>query len=846
MIQELVSTSMASCNIFFLFILVSFLTFATAHAQSDSDPVYLFHNCPMGNTTDGSTFQSNLNILLSSLSDNAPDNNGFYNNTVSGQNPSDSVFGLFMCRGDVPSQLCHQCVQNATHRLSSECSLAKQAVIWYDECTVRYSNNSFFSTFSTRPRIGLLNTANISNQESFMTLLFQTMNKTANEAAAAVGNKFATRQAYISGFQNLYCLAQCTPDLSLSDCRRCLSGVIGDLPWCCQGKQGGRVLYPSCNVRYELYPFYRSIEGPEDSGFSEDPTYLNHNCSTNVTAGSTFKMYVETLLTYMSTNATDGKMFYKGSVENIVNGLFMCQGGLPSGLCQQCVTKATLRISSACNSFQEGVIWYSHCMLRYSYRYFFSRVQKIPTFQLLKVTSASSSAPEQEFFAFTLSTMLANLAKETQDSDERYLTKSSKLNALQTLYALSQCTQDLSSDDCRGCLEDINGNIPWSLLGSVGGRVLNPSCSLRFELFQFYGFGDQPQRPKSGDPSPSPHKGKRKVSLLLTMILIIVPTIVSVILFFLVYYLIKSKVRKSAKTILKENFGNESVTLEPLQFSLTVIEVATNNFSKENRIGKGGFGEVYKGILLDGRQIAVKKLSKSSKQGANEFKNEVLLIAKLQHRNLVTFIGFCLEDQNKILIYEYVLNKSLDYFLFDFGLARIIEIHEDQASTNRIVGTYGYMSPEYAMLGHFSEKSDVFSFGVMVLEIITGKRNANSYDQPYGVGDGLSSYVWRQWRSDSLCILDPSIKEKYCEEEVIKCTQIGLLCVQQNPDARPTMMEVVSYFSNHSIELPDPEEPAFFLHGRMDSRPVPHSKQHTNGHTPFSINEMPTSQFLPR
>ncbi|KAL5142588.1 Cysteine-rich receptor-like protein kinase 19 [Glycine soja] len=639
---------MASYKILFLFTLVSFINFATIQAQEEesSTPVYLFHNCSGGNTTAYSTFQLNLWTLLSSLTSNAS----------SKQTPQTLSLDC-SCAG-----------------VMSLLSFVKQAVIWYDECTVHYSNRSFFSTVDTKPRVGLLNTANISNQESFMRLLFDAMNETADEAARpTTGNKFATRQTNISGFQRLYCLAQCTPDLSPNDCRTCLRTVIGDLPWCCEGKQGGRVLYPSCNVRYELYPFYRS-EGewvPSDSQFSEDSNYLYHNCKTNVT-GSAFKMNLETLLSYMSSNAMNRMDYYEG-VEDIVYGLFMFRGDLPSRLCQQCILNATQKISTECNSFQEAVIWYNHCMLRYSNRHFFSQVEKNPTFEILNLITTSDPASDQDFFTYTLTKTLVNVTEAARDRNERYVTKSTKLNDLQTLYTLAQCTQDLSTDNCVGCLDDINGKIPWSRVG-IGGRVLYPSCNLRFELFQFY-------RDRDGAQQPSP-------------------------------------------------VGHESATLKPLQFNLDVLEAATNNFSHDNKIGKGGFGEVYKGVLLDGRQIAIKKLSKSSKQGANEFKNEVSLIAKLQHRNLVAFVGFCIEEQDKILIYEYVPNKSLDYFLFGLTLCTFKHL-------NYLIG---YMSPEYAMFGQFSEKSDVFSFGVMVLEIITGKKNLSSYE-PHRVVDGLLSYV---------------------------------------------------------------------------------------------------------
>uniref|UniRef100_A0A0R0IHW4 Gnk2-homologous domain-containing protein n=1 Tax=Glycine max TaxID=3847 RepID=A0A0R0IHW4_SOYBN len=462
---------MASYKILFLFTLVSFLNFATIQAQEEesSTPVYLFHNCSGGNTTAYSTFQLNLWTLLSSLTSNAVSSTGFYNTTVIEANPSNSVFGLFMCR----------------------------VVIWYDECTVHYSNRSFFSTVDTKPRVGLLNTANISNQESFMRLLFDAMNETADEAARpTTGNKFATRQTNISGFQRLYCLAQCTPDLSPNDCRTCLRTVIGDLPWCCEGKQGGRVLYPSCNVRYELYPFYRS-EGewvPSDSQFSEDSNYLYHNCKTNVT-GSAFKMNLETLLSYMSSNAMNRMDYYEG-VEDIVYGLFMFRRDLPSRLCQQCILNATQKISTECNSFQEAVIWYNHCMLRYSNRHFFSQVEKNPTFEILNLITTSDPASDQDFFTYTLTKTLVNVTEAARDRNERYVTKSTKLNDLQTLYTLAQCTQDLSTDNCVGCLDDINGKIPWSRVG-IGGRVLYPSCNLRFELFQFY-------RDRDGAQQPSP------------------------------------------------------------------------------------------------------------------------------------------------------------------------------------------------------------------------------------------------------------------------------------------------------------------------------------------------------
>ncbi|XP_058778514.1 cysteine-rich receptor-like protein kinase 10 [Vicia villosa] len=355
--------------------------------------------------------------------------------------------------------------------------------------------------------------------------------------------------------------------------------------------------------------------------------------------------------------------------------------------------------------------------------------------------------------------------------------------------------------------------------------------------------------------------------------------------------------------MLKENFGDELKTLESLQFKVATIEAATNKFSKENEIGKGGFGIVYKGVLSDGQQIAVKKLSINSGQGSIEFQNEILLIAKLQHINLVTLLGFCLEEREKMLIYEYVPNKSLDYFLFDhkkhrvldwferykiiggiargilylheysrlkvihrdlkssnilldnnmnpkisdFGLARIVTIDQEPGRTNRIVGTYGYMSPEYAMHGQFSEKSDVFSFGVIIIEIVSGKKNVRPIE--LDDFDDLLSIAWRKWRSETpLELLDPVLKDSYSRSEVIKCIQLGLLCVQESPLDRPTMAQVVSYLSNLLVELPFPQEPAFSMdrRTRLNITRESSSGQFNSNSLVSSINDMTKSQFFPR
>ncbi|CAL2249591.1 unnamed protein product [Prunus armeniaca] len=328
-------------------------------------------------------------------------------------------------------------------------------------------------------------------------------------------------------------------------------------------------------------------------------------------------------------------------------------------------------------------------------------------------------------------------------------------------------------------------------------------------------------------------------------------------------------------------------------FYLQSILDATDNFSDANKLGQGGYGPVYKGKFLGDQEIAVKRLSRASGQGLQEFKNEVVLIAKLQHRNLVRLKGYCIKGEEKILLYEYMPNKSLDIFIFDhtksmvlnwemrfniilgivrgllylhqdsrlriihrdlktsnilldeemnpkisdFGLARIVGGKETESNTNTVVGTYGYMSPEYALDGTFSVKSDVYSFGVVLLEIISGKKNTGFYQTKQTFS--LINYAWRLWTENKASeLMDRTLDESCNKSQFMKCVNVGLLCVQEDPVDRPTMSNVLTMLDSEIAISPTPKQPAFLLRrGNNSSTASSSTKPETFAEITTSLEE---------
>ncbi|XP_031266315.1 uncharacterized protein LOC116124717 [Pistacia vera] len=364
--------------------------------------------------------------------------------------------------------------------------------------------------------------------------------------------------------------------------------------------------------------------------------------------------------------------------------------------------------------------------------------------------------------------------------------------------------------------------------------------------------------------------GRNKQRLLAT---VLSTTAVAILLLgcFLIYYFwirkLKSKANEGSKKRLNDpsaagDLNSNAPNL--ITYNFHDIEVATDRFSFENKLGQGGYGPVYKALLPNGQEVAVKKLSKTSTQGYEEFRNEVMLTAKLQHVNLVRLLGFCTDREEQMLIYKYMPNKSLDYYLFDpirrytldwrkrvhiiegitqgllylqeysrltiihrdlkasnvlldeemrpkisdFGMARIFAKDELEANTGRVVGTYGYVPPEYVKRGIYSTKSDVYSFGVLVLQIISGNRVSFLY----GAEENLSllDYAYELWKENKgMEFMDPSLDDTDSSCKLLKCLQIALLCVQENPNDRPSMLGVFSMLKHEISEIMSPKKPAF-------------------------------------
>ncbi|KAL1190778.1 putative cysteine-rich receptor-like protein kinase 16 [Cardamine amara subsp. amara] len=599
------------------------------------------------------------------------------------------------------------------------------------------------------------------------------------------------------------------------------------------------------------------------------------------------------LLSYLASNVSAQGGFYNASFGQGTDRVYAagtCLQGAQPTRCSKCIDRVSKRLTDECQNQTEGFDWTykkTHCMIRYSNRSFFGLVEMKPFYYECNTADFQVNLTEVDQTWYVL--MLRLIDAATSPSNPMYYGAGTQnINGTpRDIFGFVQCSKDISPGNCAKCLKQNLNDTRLNCHGSTGsGMSLSTSCFMRWQLSSFWNLFPKVFESKTS-PTPPREKDDRKISKGIIVGVSVVLALVITVLLALVYTLCRRKKpiqefateRRSMTTYGTEppnEAADDITTSGSLQFDFKAIEAATSNFQNSNKLGRGGFGEVYKGTFPNGTEVAVKRLSKTSGQGEEEFKNEVLLVAKLQHRNLVRLLGFSVEGEEKILVYEFVPNKSLDYFLFDhkkrgeldwrkryniiggitrgilylhqdsrliiihrdlkagnilldadmnpkiadFGMARNFRVDQTEANTIRVVGTFGYMPPEYVANGQFSMKSDVYSFGVLTLEIIVGQKNS-SFHQIDGLVGNLVTYVWRLWNNKTLLeLVDPAMGEDYNKDEVIRCIHIGLLCVQENPADRPTMCTVYQMLTNTLITLPVPQPPGFVFRVRSEQNPL--------------------------
>ncbi|PHT34987.1 Cysteine-rich receptor-like protein kinase 2 [Capsicum baccatum] len=425
----------------------------------------------------------------------------------------------------------------------------------------------------------------------------------------------------------------------------------------------------------------------------------------------------------------------------------------------------------------------------------------------------------------------------------------------ETAYVLADCWKTLSANSCAACLQNASasmlGCLPWS-----EGRALYTGCFMRYSDTNYLN--------AISTSEGSSSRGK----------IVVIFIVVSSVIVLGVGAFIGIGVWKNKQMQKKRKGANDAEKLVKilhdisLNFKYSTLDKATGSFDEANKLGQGGFGTVYKGILADGREIAVKRLFFNNIHRAADFYNEVNIVSSFQHKNLIRLLGCSCSGPESLLVYEFLPNKSLDRFLFDpikgrdlnwekrfeiiigtaegliylhentktriihrdikasnilldsrfrakiadFGLAR--SFHDDKSHiSTALAGTLGYMAPEYLARGQLTEKADVYSFGVLLLEIVTGRQSNQRNNAVYTVS--LLSTAWEHFQHGTVEeIFDPNLMLQNnhtinVKNEVTRFLHVGLLCTQEIPMLRPSMSKALQMFVTNDEELPRPTKPPF-------------------------------------
>ncbi|XP_068642107.1 cysteine-rich receptor-like protein kinase 3 [Aristolochia californica] len=606
----------------------------------------------------------------------------------------------------------------------------------------------------------------------------------------------------------------------------------------------------SCEVSFFLISFFLFVATPSVS----DPRISTAAmiCSNRTASTSDRQTFVSNFLAAMDavTPQISSQRFAKvieGSRNATVYAFGQCMADLSQTDCDLCFALCKTQILK-CVPFQKatrgGRNFLDGCYLRYDDYEFFEEAVSADDKTVCGETDVSRSPSDFRASAIKL---LRNLTIQAPKNSGFYTAFIDGANPNSTVYGLAQCWESVNQSSCRTCLDKAVSNIT-SCLPMEEGRVLNSGCYLRYSTQNFYN--------NSGSDDRSGGGGQRHLVVILAVCLSVIASLMvaALVLFF-------GRKEFSRRRKERKQLGALAtiVNKSELSFKYETLEKATNYFHSSNKLGQGGSGSVYKGIPSDGREVAIKRLFFNTRQWVDEFFNEVNLVSRIEHKNLVKLLGCSITGPESILIYEYVPNRSLHQHLFDridapslsweiryniivgtaeglaylheesghriihrdiklgnvllddnftakiadFGLARFFPEDKTHISTG-IAGTLGYMAPEYLVRGKLTEKVDIYSFGVLLIEIICRRRN--SYPQEFS---HVLHIVWNHHMSNRLPeAVDPTLEGNFPHEEATRVLQIGLLCVQASAELRPSMSMIVKMLKDN-LTIPSATQPPF-------------------------------------
>ncbi|PIN19658.1 Serine/threonine protein kinase [Handroanthus impetiginosus] len=596
---------------------------------------------------------------------------------------------------------------------------------------------------------------------------------------------------------------------------------------------------------------------PNESHADPRAQTVNFTCGTQLKRNSTIQVsnFIANMENISAQIRTAGfGTAASGSGADANYGLAQCYGDLSLVDCVLCYAKART-ILPQCYPSTGGRIHLDGCFMRGENYGFFQEY----TGPNDHADCGNRTRPDPGFHDSARSGLLHAVANAPNDNGFTRKRVGVSGSGKGSVYVLADCWKTVSASGCRACLENASASLLGCLPASEG-RALNTGCFMRYSDTNFL--------------NPVPGNGRSRGRIEVIVIAAISAVTILVIGTFFGYYMWKNKtiemkrkgdVEKLAKTL------NDS----SLNFKYSTLEKATGSFDEANKLGQGGFGIVYKGLLQDGREIAVKRLFFNNKHRAADFYNEVNIVSSVEHKNLVRLLGCSCSGPESLLVYEFLPNKSLDCFIFDssagkalnwekrfeiiigiaeglvylhentrtriihrdikasnilldskhrakiadFGLARSFQEDKSHIST-AIAGTLGYMAPEYLAHGKLTEKADVYSFGVLLLEIITGRQNNNRSKTSDYTGS-LATITWKKFQQRTVDeLFDPNlIQHNYdnvdIKNEILRVVHVGLLCTQEISSLRPSMSKALLMLVNKE-HLPAPTNPPFMDEKRME------------------------------